>query len=80
MDLTQYTDTEVSPVAREVIDGRDCFEMCDPDSPDLHCWGVYLRHQDGHAVHVADCPTQEAAQLVAAGLEKMLAQRTECPV
>ena len=55
---------EVWPVSREIIDGCDCFEECAPDSPDLHCWGVYMRDKDGHAVHMADCPTKEIAHTV----------------
>lgn len=72
MDLTQHKGIDVFPVSREIIDGRDCFEMCEPDSPDLHCWGVYVRHQDGHPVHVADCPTKEIAQTVQRALLLML--------
>jgi hypothetical protein len=67
-DRTQHTGVEAWPVCWEIIDGRDCFEECAPDSPDLHCWGVYMRHVDGHAVHMADCPTKEIANTIVRAL------------
>jgi hypothetical protein len=72
MDLTKFNAVEVTPVTREIIDDRDCFEMCAPDDPDLFCWGVYLRHVEGHVHHVADCATKEIAEIVARGLEKLI--------
>jgi hypothetical protein len=75
LDLSRYDAVEVAPLRREIIDGVDCFEMCEATDSDLHCWGVYLHDAiDGGVVSVADCPTQDTANLIAAGLEKMLTQ------
>ena len=73
MDLTRYDAVEISPLRREIINGVDCFEMCEATDSDLHCWGVYLHDAiDGGVISVADCPTKEIAELVGEGLEKML--------
>jgi hypothetical protein len=47
MDLTEYDGVEMHPVAREIRDGMELFEQCDRDSPDLHCWSVYLHMKEG---------------------------------
>lgn len=73
LDLSRYDAVEVAPLRREIIDGVDCFEMCESTDSDLHCWGVYDAI-DGGVISVADCPTQDTANLIAAGLEKMLTQ------
>ena len=72
MDLTEYDGVEMHPVAREVIDGIDCFEECDRDSPDLHCWSVYLHMKAGGISCIADCPTEEIALFVADAVEAQL--------
>jgi hypothetical protein len=73
IDLTRYNAVEIAPLRREIIDGIDCFEMCESTDSDLHCWGVYLHDAiDGGVISVADCPTKEIAELVADGLEKVL--------
>lgn len=72
MDLSIYNAVEVHPVAREVINGKEYFEQCDRDYPDIFYWSVYLHLIEGGIQCVADCPTEEVADLVAAGLEKML--------
>jgi hypothetical protein len=73
MDLTRYDAVEISPLRREIIEGIDCFEMCEATDPELHCWGVYLHDAiEGGVINVADCPTKEAAELVSRALFLML--------
>jgi hypothetical protein len=75
LDLSRYDAVEIAPLRREIIDGIDCFEMCEAADADLHCWGVYLHDAvAGGVISVADCPTLDTANLIAAGLEKMLTQ------
>jgi hypothetical protein len=72
MDLTEYDAVEVHPVAREIRDGMDLFEQCDPDSPDLHCWSVYLHMKEGGISCIADCPNEETALFIAGAVEALL--------
>lgn len=69
MDLTEYDAVEMHPVAREIRDGMELFEQCEPDSPDLHCWSVYLHMKEGGITCIADCPTEEIALFVADAVE-----------
>lgn len=73
MDLTEYDNVEMHPVAREIRDGMELFEQCERDSPDLHCWSVYLHMKEGGITCIADCPTEEIALFVAGAVEARLA-------
>jgi hypothetical protein len=69
MDLTEYDAVEMHPVARETRNGMELFEQCDRDSPDLHCWSVYLHMKEGGISCIADCPNEEIALFVAGAVE-----------
>jgi hypothetical protein len=71
-DPEEYDAVEVHPVAREVIDGVECFEQCDRDFPDIHYWSVYLHMKEGGISCIADCPTEEVANFIADAVEKVL--------
>ena len=73
MDLTEYDAVEMHPVAREILaDGMELFEQCERDSPDLHCWSVYLHMKEGGISCIADCPNEETALFIAGAVEALL--------
>lgn len=75
IQFSDYVGVEVEPVRRETdAQGMDWFERCEPDSPELHCWAVYLRSVEGPALCVADCGSRELAGFVAESLRMMLAK------
>lgn len=80
LDLTEFTETHVHPVAKHTDDaGVDFFDECHPTDPDLYAWGVYLRHSNYQLRHIADCDTEADAALVALALDHLisLSQRLE---
>lgn len=50
-------------------------EPADGDDPNVSAWGVYGESAEGVVEHVADCPTQDVAEAVAAALNQILPQR-----
>lgn len=66
LDLTRYDAVEIQPVSREVHEnGQECLEVCDPNSPDLYCWSVYLHMCEGPVECIADCMTFNHAEFIA---------------
>jgi len=72
--LNEYDGVEMHPVAREVIDGKEYFEQCDRDYPDIHYWSVYLHMVEGGISCIADCPDEETALFVERAVEALLFQ------
>ena len=72
MNLSLYDAVEVHPVSREVRNGKDYFEQCDRDSPDIYYWSVFLHLIEGGIECVADCPNEETALFIAEAVEKRI--------
>jgi hypothetical protein len=73
MDYSLYDEVEVHPVLHlETPGGEMFFEVCERDDPDIHCWSVYLHLRVGGVECIADCPTEDIANMVAWAVRRHL--------
>lgn len=42
MDLSKYTGVEVNPCRREILDGQDIYEVCQPEDAELVAAGLSM--------------------------------------